>query len=220
MINSQTLDLQKFILPKGIHPKIHSNDIDEYMGFNCIEIEQKLSDKCDNFGHERWIGFDPQVIQTPYSEILSAFENLKNYSINRIVDFGAGYGRVGILSSLVFPNSLFLGFENIKERLLEGERIFNNWKINNATILYRDILDNNFDIPEADIYFIYDFSEVSALKFILQKLSVKVHNENFFLIARGVGVRSLIQNKFPEFWSLHKPFSSEIFSIYSTFCDL
>ena len=199
----------------------HSENIDNLLGLQSLKIEKQLLKANKNQMSNTWVGLHPQTLQTPYDEIYAFFMFLKEYNIESFVDLGAGYGRVAIVMNSFFPETSFIGYEIEESRVLEGRRVFELLKLENATLIEQNILDDEFDIPKADVYFIYDFSQsVVDLKKILNKLSNKISTDNFFLIARGKGVRSLIQEKFPEFWASFGVFHKENYSIYSSFVDM
>lgn len=211
-----------------------SRDLDKRLGFKISQIESKLLKKYRAFdkatdessrkphfiGSETWIGLNPQVLQTPYSEITHFFSYLKNKKINRVVDFGAAYGRIGLVLAALHPEAEFLGFEILKMRYDEAIRIFNALGLDKLSMSNENILDESFVVPQADIYFIYDFSDPHDLRIILKKLSEKLFKDDFYLVAKGEGVRSLIQLKYPEFWSCNGVIHEEKWSLYSSKEDL
>ena len=216
------------------NPRSFSQNLDKDLGYRISQIEKKLlkkyrafnknidhSNKKKHFaGTETWIGLHPQVLQTPYSEITHFFSYLKNQKITNVVDFGAGYGRIGIVLSALYPNACFTGFEVVKDRSDEGERVFELLGLENCKIINTNILSEEFIVPKADIYFIYDFSDPHDLRVILKKLSNKLYKEPFYLVAKGEGIRSLIQLKYPEFWNCNGAVHEEHWSLYSSMSDL
>lgn len=50
--------------------------------------------------------------------------------------------------------------------------------------------------------------------------SSKMYRDHFFVVAKGEGVRSLIQLRYPEFWAAHGAVHKEGWSLYSSFQDL
>lgn len=217
-----------------IDPRKFSRNLDKDLGFKISKIERKLltkyrafnkniddSNKKKHFaGTETWIGLHPQVLQTPYSEITHFFSYLRNQEISSVVDFGAGYGRIGIVLSALYPKARFIGFEIVKERCDEGSRVFKTLGLDNCKIQNINILEEDFIVPKADIYFIYDFSDPHDLRIILKKLSSKLYKEPFYLVAKGEGIRSLIQLKYPEFWNCNGAVHEENWSLYSSMSDL
>ncbi len=218
-----------FTIPAGACPLTHSRQLDNFFGFQIPKIERKLLKKYRGYdqkadlssrrnhleGSETWIGLHPQVLQTPYPEIHSFLNILKSFTPETIVDLGAGYGRMAIVLSQVIPDSKFIGYELMDVRREEGERVLNNLGLKNFTLKKQNIIEEGFKIPTADVYFIYDFSDPLDLRVILRKLSKKMETDKFFLVARGKGIRSLIQNKFKEFYALNDAIHDEKWSIYN-----
>lgn len=211
-----------------------SKAIDKYFGFHISKIEQKLlkkyrayyktsdqSNRKQHFGEsETWIGLHPQVLLTPYAEIYEFLNLLKKYNPKKIVDFGAAYGRVGIVMNSIYQDATFTGYEIIQQRVDEANRIFEKLNFKNCEMIKENILDENFNLPDADIYFIYDFSNPIDISRLLNKLSDIIFKKRFFIVAKGEGIKSLIQLKYPQFWASHGVIHKKHWSIYSSFCDL
>lgn len=202
------------MLPKGSHPQGQSKLIDKILGYKVARIEQKYLkkyrayDRLPAFGNEKkhyvgtqvWIGLDPQALQTPYSEILSFLKYLSPYRPQTIVDLGAAYGRIGVVLKSVLPDARFIGFEVMKERIDEARRMWEILDLKQCSIIEQNILDHDFELPEADVYFIYDFSNILHVRQILDRLKGKLKTKQFVIIARGEGICSLIKRSYPEFW--------------------
>ncbi|MBY0416127.1 MAG: hypothetical protein K2Q18_18285, partial [Bdellovibrionales bacterium] len=79
-----------FSLPFELSPREHSKSVDNFLGFKILKIERKLiqqfrsfhthEDRSSKKSHdesttegESWIGLNPQVLLTPYSEIYEIF---------------------------------------------------------------------------------------------------------------------------------------------------
>lgn len=216
-LNKAELNRQSFLLPRSECSKEHSRKLDKRLGFNIFKIESKLA---KNFRHyssevqwdddcrdkdpylenrEGWIGLDPQVLLTPYNELAKIFDVLKEKDIRSIVDFGCAYGRVGIVSSYFFKDASFAGYEFVSKRIKEARRVYELQKMSNYNLIECDILDDSFEFPRANLYFIYDFGRIPDLKKILGKLAGIMGDQNFYLVARGEEVQSLILNFFAEF---------------------
>jgi len=187
--------------------------VDRFLGYKISKIELKLSRKFSAYDHnvlgtkrkrhyegtQAWIGLHPQVLQTPYIDILEALDCLKSKDIKTIIDIGAGYGRVGLVSSVLLPNANFIGYEVVKERQVEGERILRLHGVKSATILLQNVLDPNFNLPNANIYFIYDFSEREDIAEVLLKIEKNTKSKKI-LIAQGDRISSLMSKTFRHSW--------------------
>lgn len=216
VIPKAELNRQSFLLPRSECSKEHSRKLDKKLGFNIFKIESKLAknfrhyseDQCEVMekgkdpyleNREGWIGLDPQVLLTPYNELAKIFEILKEKDIHSIVDFGCAYGRVGIVSSYFFEAASFVGYELVSKRIKEARRIYELQNLANYSLIECDILDDSFEFPRANLYFIYDFGRIPDLKKILGKLVSIMDEQDFYLVARGEEVQSLILNFFAEF---------------------
>ena len=206
--------------------KQYSSLVDSWFGFRVQEVEALLNkDPSKKFkmgigDSEKWIGLHPDTLQTPYDEFSYFFKLIKGFPIHSVVDFGAGYGRLGIVSHAFFPGSMFTGFELVRERVEEGNRVFKVHKFGNCQLYCQDILEDAFSIPDADFYFLYDFSKPSDIRVILKKLIEKWRQKECFLLVKGAGVQSLISHKFPEFYSCFGVHRYGDLALYSSFCEL
>jgi SAM-dependent methyltransferase len=209
----------------------HSKSIDQYLGFRILRIERKLIQQYRTFFSdeskatnkklhsesgetgESWVGLNPQVLLTPYSELYEIFNLLRESNINSIVDIGCAYGRVGIVAKAFFPLSSFTGYEIVKKRVGEAKRISSIYDLE-LNILNQNVLDEDFELPNSSIYFIYDFSHFMHIKSILLKLEQKIGKHPFILVAKGEDVRSIIQLFFPIFLTKKEPIYKKNWCIF------
>lgn len=204
-------------------------EIDNALGFLVPEIEKKLLDKVGHFkslkknnhySSETWIGLAPNMLQTPYPEIIEFVDILSHrYKCIYYIDFGAAYSRLGVVLNLMVDEFYYTGYELVKERVQNSIEVFKTNKFKNYQIFEKDIM-KDFTIPKADVYFIYDFSSIAEQIQILNLFSDMLHEDKFFLVARGHGIRSLIQNKYKEFYVCNGVIHKENYSIYSSHIDL
>ena len=187
---SRDKDLSKIFRPLEISvehdlTKRHiSSQIDHSLGFNIKQIEEILQVKARKLlpekhfdqwgpvlhqGAQTWVGLDFQVLQTTYHDLKKIFEALRPEQGKRIIDLGAGYGRLGIFLHHFYPRTEFLGLELVEERVEEGNRILSRLGSVSKKLKVCD-LSKLSEIPEGDIYFIYDFGSVEHIKRILELL--------------------------------------------------
>lgn len=209
----------------------NSADLDRSLGFHVHSIEKSLLiqaqllrpdgnhhiwGECLHQGNQSWVGLDPETLQTPYHELKDMCSLLKLTPGSMVVDLGAGYGRLALVLEALHPGVSFLGFELVKERVLEGQRIFKEQGLVNSRLLEQDLMQESFSLPKAQAYFLYDYGKVSHIRHTLNQLGQVADQKNFKLIARGKGIRSLIDFDFP--W-LHPIIHRNHFSLYSTSLD-
>ncbi|MDA8793043.1 methyltransferase [Bacteriovoracaceae bacterium] len=171
--------------------KIESKLLRKYRAFYKVEDD---SNRKKHFPScQAWIGLHHFTLQTPYSLIHDALMHLKDISVNRIIDVGAGYGRVGLVVDAFFPNAEFIGYEVVKERVNEGNRVFDKHDMNNCSLIKANVLSADFDLPQAEIYFIYDFGEKEDIHQLLLSLAHIAKSNKTYLIANGEYVNELLK---------------------------
>lgn len=204
----------------------NSSAIDDYLGLPVSEIEARLLEQARAIlpngshhiwgealhqGNQTWVGLHPETILTPYQELKEICELLSPCPEELIVDLGAGYGRLGLTLASLFPETHFLGIEYVPERVEAGKEILNSLGRSNLNLITGDLTAEEFRVPEAEYYFIYDFGKIPHIRSILKQLSDLADKRRFKLVARGGGIRSLIDNEFPWLIEIHR---REKYSIY------
>jgi SAM-dependent methyltransferase len=187
--------------------KKHAAAADEWLGIPVEKIEAKLTDPKD--GEERWIGRHPSIFLTPYVELRAWLEELKPEGT--VVDLGAGYGRLGFVLARHYPGTRFLGYELVPERAQAGADALKRFGAGNASLRQADL--NEIALPEAQLFFVYDFGSRESIARLLEKLRDRAKENNFTLVARGRGVRDAIEKSHP--WlSVHDPVHGPHYSVY------
>jgi len=181
-----------------------SSEIDLKLGFNIKKIEEKmraqaLAIKPGTFfdewgpilhgGAQTWIGLDFQVLQCTYHDLKNLFSELPMSKVQRVVDLGAGYGRMGLFLHWYYPQKEFLGYELVRERVQEGMRIYEQWGLKRHLLIEKD-LTKLCELPEAELYFIYDFGSEKDLKLILERLLNLPHRS--LVVVKGRICRNLM----------------------------
>ncbi len=204
-----------------------STKIDELLGFQVEAVERRLFERALTVdpkgnhhswgaklhaGNQTWVGLHSESLQTPYHELLRMMEVLHPVSGSKVVDFGAGYGRLGLLLHRLYPEVIFRGIELVSERVLEGKRVYLAHGIGPDSLTLGDLTAQDFFPEIADHYFIYDFGKVPHIRRLMVQLSEIADHKKFTLTGRGKGIRSLISHEFPWLTSFHE---EENFSIYS-----
>lgn len=193
--------------------QFHSAQIDTAFGLPVKETEKALRDRARKLRPEgdveswskelhdgvcTWVGLNPAQLQTPYAELLEYLDALNLTPNSRVIDLGAGYGRIGILMGALFPQCAFLGLEMAPERVELGNKLYKSLGIKNAIINEQNLASEDFDLPDACAYFIYEFGFLSDMKKLISKLERKADEKlSFSVIARGRGINSLIQETAP-----------------------
>lgn len=208
--------------------EVHSRLVDDLLGFEILRIEMELLEEARELypqgnlqtwghslheGNQTWVGLDHQVLQTPYDELLEMASLLNPLDEEFWIDLGAGYGRLGLMLNFLYPHVRFEGYEYVSDRVREGQRILEKYQCSKARLLEQDLQAPEFSLPDANVYFVYDYGKVSHIRHTLKQIEEKALSLKFKLIARGRGTRSLIEHEHP--WLTVNPvIHRETFSIY------
>ena len=190
----------------------HANLVDRILGFRPQYVEQMLVAEALDFdpegnhetlgpslhnGIQTWVGLDVSTLQTPYSECLRILKLLRLRPYQQVVDLGAAYGRMGIVIGGLFIKSTFTGYEYVKARVDEGNRIYTCLDLQNCKLLQQDLFDGNFKIPAADVYFIYDFGQVEHIDHTLAELRGISVQRPIQIVTRGRFTQQIIREGHP-----------------------
>lgn len=208
----------------------HAEHLDEVLGFNIPTIENILLTRARELnpagslktwgqglhaGNQTWVGLSHQTLQTPYHELKRICELLHPPPGSTLVDLGAGYGRLGLILSVLYPEVNFIGIEYVKERVLEGQRVLNKHNCSNALLIQQDLTHKDFILPSAEYYFLYDYGILAHIRKTLNQIEAVAGHQHFRLVARGQGTRSLIQYEHPWLSQVYPAIHDEHFSIFS-----
>ncbi len=88
--------------------------------------------------------------------------------------------------------------------------------LRNSELWATDILSEEFEMPKAKVYFIYDFSTVQNIEKLLERILTIGLSHPVKIIGRGRAVRDCIERK--HFWltQIVKPQHFKNFSIYAS----
>jgi hypothetical protein len=225
------LNANLFLSPVGSKDtaRFHADLVDQILGFEIRQIEQRLFAEARDLtpagdlaswghglhqGNQTWVGLSPQTLLTPYSELRLMCQLLQPLPGQQVVDLGAGYGRLGLVLHQLYPQVFFTGVEFVPERVVEGQRILAEFGCVHARLVQGDLSSEDFILPHADFYFIYDYGKIPHIRRTLRQLEAMAVERKFTIIARGQGTRSLIHHEHPWLTYIQEPLHEEFFSIY------
>jgi len=189
--------------------KVFSRNLDQKLGFRIEEVEERI---LLSSPHTPWAGLDPQALQTPYPEIRMILSLLGLRAGERIIDLGAGYGRMGMMVGHFFPGVFFEGYEISQERAKEGSRLLAHFQ--NSKLHHDDISRSSWMAPEADVYFIYDFGDLESILRVVEKLKQISMKKPIRVVGRGRRTRDHVERNEPWLSQVHSPLHCGNFSIY------
>ena len=193
--------------------QLHSEKVDQWLGLRTDETERAILANDDYVrieeqGEQRlWIGLPVQTLLTPYLEIRTLLQDLNPKPGDLLVDLGAGYGRIGFVLARHYPGVQFLGFEYVKERVMEACRC-------GVRLEQADLFSPNFLLPWAETYFIYDYGSRQAVSRTLENLKACSRKKAIQVVGRGRLTRDLIEREHPWLSQVNEPQHRGNYSIY------
>ncbi len=123
---------------------------------------------------------------------------------------------MGFVVDRHFPGVSFLGIEYVLDRVTESKRALDWAGVLSAQMICADLTDEDFEIPSAEIYFIYDFGNRRAINICLDKLRKVSQARAITVIGRGRSSRDAIERNTPWLSQVVSPEHFAHFSIYRT----
>jgi hypothetical protein len=200
--------------------KEFSRALDDALGFQIEAVEKAI---VDLHPHTPWAGLEPQALQTPYPEIRLMLAQLDLKSGQTIVDLGAAYGRMGLVIGAHHPGVQFIGYEISLERVKEGNRILTQMPFSSANamngsiqLVHDDISRSDWLLPDADVYFIYDFGDLESIIRVIDQLKKRAVQTPITVVGRGRRTRDHIERHEPWLSQVNSPRHCGNFSIYQS----
>jgi hypothetical protein len=207
----------------------HAEMLDNILGFRLRYIEEMLIAEALGFdpdgslntwgpdihdGAQTWVGLDLKTLQTPYSEILRILQLLKIRPYQHIIDLGAAYGRMGIIIGGLYIKNSFQGYEFVKSRVDEGNRVYQELGFKRCELLTQDLASKSFTLPMADVYFIYDFGQVEHIERTLKQIELNATKRPVKVVVRGKYTKKIISLAHPWLELKYEGKLEGLFSIY------
>lgn len=233
-------DRRKLILAPEFFQSPKANDVirrqhalmlDKILGVRVKYVEEMLVAEARGFepdgshetwgpalhqGVQTWVGLEHQTLQTPYSEIYRILQLLKLRPYQHVVDLGAAYGRMGIVIGGLFLKNTFTGFEYVSSRVDEGNRVYDELGLSRCRLIAQNLFASDFELPDADAYFIYDYGQVEHIDHTLNQILQMALKRPRKVVVRGKFTKQIIRNSHPWLEPVYEGRHEEMFSIYVT----
>lgn len=198
--------------------QLHSAHVDEWLGLKAQAIENQL---LSNTSYEQeskdvqiWQGLPLQAMQTPYIEIRFLLSLLALQDGDTVLDLGCSYGRLAHVLGRHYPRVRFIGYELVDERVREGQRVLRKFNYPHVYLETKNLSAEDFDLPSANFYFIFDFGSRSAIDKTLHDLREMAQKRKITVIARGRGIRHQIYQNHPWLAQMNEPQIHNHFTIF------
>jgi len=219
--------------PKNLFPQVedydyqkakaHAEKVDQFLGYNIEDVEKKIAARFlssyRDVNHlsptQLWINLEPAILQTPYIEIRNMLDSIPQHCAkNKVIDLGCAYARMAHVVHKHYPNSLFMGFETVLERAQEAQRVINSLQMKQTQILCQDLMAPDFQVPQADVFFIYDYGSHEAITKTLNELKSHATAKSMTVIARGRLSRHLILKDHAWLSGVNPPLHFQNYSLF------
>jgi hypothetical protein len=148
-------------------------------------------------------------VQSGYSSALLALRHLNPAEKSRFIDLGAGYGRIGLIVGLLRPDIDFIGYEFVPHRVKIAEEATEKLDLrSHVQFRIQDLSLQEFCIPVAETYYIYDSFSESTYLHVLAQLRGISQNKKITIITKGNARHWLESQSQNGHWALDRQFDN------------
>jgi len=190
--------------------KVHSAQVDQWLGYEIIETEALIQDQ-----RLPWIGLAPETLLTPYTEIRFLLSKLGLETGMRVIELGAAYARMAQVIFCHYPGVSYCGIEMVEPRFREARRVLSLHGVPLEWLECSDVLAEDRPLPEGDVYFLYDLSSnLQDTERMVKKIKEKAKSHPVTVVGRGRATRSVIERHHPWLSAVKTPAHFGNFSVY------
>ncbi len=149
--------------------------------YNSLELDQ------NRFNNETVFAGSGCMATLPFPAFHEMLKGIPLKKGQRVVDIGAGFGRLGIYLAIMHPGVQFIGYEIVPERVAEFNRVAKALELDaEIKVVEQDLSDSNFSLALADYY--YSWAPVNLItgKKLWFDLAEKAKTHSFSYIFRGL----------------------------------
>lgn len=140
-----------------------------------------------NPGGERLYEGTGVGVQTSYAMLIEVLERIDPPARASIIDLGSGYGRLGLVSGLWRADITFAGYEFVSHRVqLAGEAAQRSGISDRVKFHHQDLRNGAFQIPEADVYYMYDPFSDDTYERVLGGLRDLGRRRSIAIVTKGI----------------------------------
>jgi hypothetical protein len=181
LIDVRARELDTF--PANVFSEAMYRAFDEFDELLGIRYDLDLQMASDPDQRERLYEGAGIGVQTSYSSILLALDRANIKKGARVLDLGSGYGRVGFVLGLLRPDISFTGYEYVNHRVLDSKAVCKRLALANIEFETRDL--SAFQLPRADVYYMYDPFSRETYAFVLNQLIAYGGEQPVTIITKG-----------------------------------
>jgi len=146
-------------------------------------------------------------VQSGYSTIMTALRYLNPARGASVVDLGSGYGRLGFVLGLMRPDIRFQGFEYVSHRTEVAKKIATKFEMAERVQFHtQDLVAEDFTIPAADIYYLYDPFSKESYELVLSRLVEVSRRQPIAIVTKGNARSRVLEIAERESWPAQQEF--------------
>ena len=152
-------------------------------------------------------------VQSSYNTIVIALNYLRVPLNAKFIDLGSGYGRVGLVVSLLRPDIEFIGYEFVGHRVDLANAATEKLGLQKKTRFYQqDLSAVDFKIPEAEVYYMFDPFTAETYSHVIAQLNAIATQKKFMIVTKGNAREQFMTVAEKKNWSAPQVFT------YGNFC--
>lgn len=103
-----------------------------------------------------------------------------------MIDLGSGYGRVGLVWTLLRPDIFFTGYEYVPHRVTVSNAASKVFGLNNyLQFKVQDLSLESFKIPDGDVYYLYDPFTKETYQSVLKQIVEVSRRRKITVVTKG-----------------------------------
>lgn len=151
-----------------------------------LNYQADVGMKTDLHGTERLYEGAGVGVQSGYSTVLTALRHLNPAPGARFIDLGSGYGRVGLVVGLMRPDIDFIGYEYVPHRVSIAKTTTAHMSMQSHVHFFtQDLSLKEFQIPDAEIYYMYDPFSEETYGHVLSQLIEISRRKKVVIVTKG-----------------------------------
>jgi hypothetical protein len=156
-------------------------------------------------------------VQSGYSTILMALRHLQLTPGMRVIDLGSGYGRVGLVLGVLHPDVNFVGYEYVPHRVEISNTTVQNFGLQSCVqFLAQDLSSAEFQVPDADVYYLYDPFSEETYRYVLSQLVAISERKKIIIVTKGNARKWLDEIAGVMHWPQPKVYHTGNLCLYSS----
>lgn len=170
-----------------------------------------VEDQMEEISEEDYLKIEPhwsavntgEDIRTPLFVLKKIYDFIKFEDKSSIIDLGSGHGHPGFLFGILNPTLKILGYDIVLEKVNGAKSSAKRLELENVSFLTQDLSSEEFEIPVADYYYLFNPFNEEVADLVAEKLFKLAKKNNFKILSLdGWDIKSFKKAGFKKIASL------------------